>query len=67
MSSMSVLPVLLSICVYSSLLTYIRLSLFWLVLSIGPDHLVFQPTSEQAKYSASDIEGLLQVSFEVKN
>ena len=37
MSSMSVLPVLLSICVCSSLLTYIRLSLFWIVLSIGPE------------------------------
>ena len=35
--SMSVLPYLLSICICSSLLMYIRLSLFWIVLSIGPE------------------------------
>ena len=37
MSSMSVPPYLLSICVCSSLLTYIRISWFWIVLSIGPE------------------------------
>ena len=33
------------------------------------NHVVFQPTSEQAKYGASDIsiERLLQFSFEVNN
>ena len=30
-------------------------------------HVVFQPTSQQAKYDASDIERLLQFPFKVNN
>ena len=33
--------------------------------SAAQNHVVFQPTTERAKYGMSDIERLLQFSFEV--
>ena len=48
--------------------------LVWSIIAVeltnsyaAQNHLVFQPTSEQAKYGESYIERLLQFSYEVDN